>query len=82
MLGRNCAEGLRILLTADQDDNHNNDDDGHQGSGRESNGIGRAVARGTGVGSVLRSDAAGLALPRIVRGQREICRSLRHGGML
>lgn len=76
------SEGPRILLTADQDDNYNDDDDGYQSSGRESYGIGRAVARGTGVGSVLRSDAAGLALPRIVRGQREICRSLRHGGML
>ena len=69
------------LLTADQDDDHNHDNDGHQGSGREGYGIGRAVARGTGVGSILRTDAAGWALPRIVRRQRKICRSLRHDGM-
>lgn len=79
---KSLARNMEYLLTSDQDDDYNHDDDGNQGSGREGYGIGRAVARGACIRSILRSDAAGLALPGIVRRQREVGGGLRrHDGM-
>lgn len=75
-IGRSLAEEYGYLLTADQDNDYNHNNDGNQGSGRESYGVGRAIARGASIRSILRSDAAGLALPRIFRRQREVCGGL------
>lgn len=75
------AKEYGYLLTTDQDNDYNYNNNGNQGSGRESDGIGGAVARGASIRSILRSNAAGLALPRIVRRQREVCGGLRHDNM-